>query len=104
MRFDPRVLHIDSLAKYAAAFFRISFSIRSLATSCRNRVSSASNSLTGPPADAPVGASPRRARPTQFANVFADLSNDLSSDRATAGTLCPPSTTCCTAAFRNSGG
>ncbi|MCM8636431.1 MAG: hypothetical protein NFW15_10880, partial [Candidatus Accumulibacter sp.] len=79
---------------------RISFSIRSFATSCRNRASSASTSLTGPLADTAVGASPRRARPTQFANVFADISND----RATAGTLRPPSTTCCTAAFRNSAG
>ncbi|MDS4076698.1 MAG: hypothetical protein RKO68_12185 [Candidatus Accumulibacter sp.] len=87
-----------------AAFFRISFAIRSFATSCGNRASAASTSLIGPRADTAVGASSRRARPTEFANVFADLSNDLSSDRATAGTLCPPSTTCCTAAFRNSGG
>ena len=100
MRFDPRVLHIDSLAKYAAAFFRIPFSIRSFATSCRNRVTSGSSSLTGPLIDPWVGASPRRARATQFANVFADISND----RATAGSLRPPSTTCCTDAFRNSGG
>ena len=100
MRFDPRVLPVDSLAKYAAAFFKISFSLRSFARSCRNRVRSASTSLVGPRAGTWVTASPRRARATQFANVFADISND----RATAGSLRPPSTTCCTDAFRNSGG
>jgi len=40
-----------------------------------------------------------RARNTQFANVFPDLSNH----RATAGMLRPPSVTCCTAAARNFG-
>ena len=100
MRFDPGELPIDSLAKYAAAFFKISFSLRRLATSCRNRVTSACNSFTGCPADALTGGAPLRARNTQFANVFADISND----RATAGMLRPPSLTCCTAAFRNSGG
>jgi hypothetical protein len=99
MSFDPGVLHIDSLAKYAAAFFNISFSIRSLATSCRSRVTSASSSLTGGPADALPGGFPFRARKTQLANVFADISND----RATVGTLRRPSVTCCTAAARNSG-
>ncbi len=39
------------------------------------------------------------AHSAQFANVFADISDD----RATAGMLRPPSVTCCTAAVRNSG-
>jgi hypothetical protein len=99
MRGNPGVLHIDSLAKYAAAFFNISFSIRSLATSCRNRLTSASSSLTGGLADTFTGGAPLRDRNTQFANVFADISND----RATVGMLRRPSTTCCTAAARNSG-
>lgn len=47
MLFNPRVLHIDSLAKYAAAFFRISFSSRSRLFSCRKRLNSASCSVTG---------------------------------------------------------
>jgi hypothetical protein len=40
MFLDPRVLHIDSLAKYAAAFFKISFSTLS-------RLFSASSSEVG---------------------------------------------------------
>jgi hypothetical protein len=80
-------------------FFNISFSIRSLAFSCRSCVSSASSSLTGCPADPLAGGWPLRARNTQFANVFADIS----SDRATAGMLRPLSVTCFTAAARNSG-
>src|SRR5450631_430372 len=47
MLFNPRVLHIDSLAKYAAAFFNISFSSFSFVFSCLKRLSSASSSLTG---------------------------------------------------------
>jgi len=88
------------LGEVRCRFFRILFSIHSFATSCRSRVSSASSSLTRPLADTWVGASPRRARATRFANVFADISNDP----VTARTLRPPSTTRCTAAFRNSGG
>ena len=43
----PGVLHIDSLAKYAAAFFKMSRSIRNVAFSCRNLDSSASASPIG---------------------------------------------------------
>ena len=89
-----RTAGIKSTGQYC-----ISFSIRSLAFSCRSRVSSASNSLTGCFADPPLtGPWPLRARKTQFANVFADIS----SDRATAPMLRPPSVTWLTAAARNS--
>ena len=87
MRFNPGVPHIDSLAKYAAAFFNISFSTLNLATSCRSRVTSASRSLAGCLADPLAGGCPLRARNTQFASVFADIS----SDRATVGMPRPPS-------------
>src|SRR5438552_5463196 len=99
MLFDPRVLHIDSLAKYAAAFFRISFSSLSFAFSCRNRLSSASSSDTGCAGARLTNSWPLRARYTQFAS---DLF-DISSERATAATDRPPSITCLTAASRNSG-
>lgn len=44
---DGGVPHNDPLAKYAAAFFKMSRSMRSLAFSLRNRLFSASISLTG---------------------------------------------------------
>ena len=99
MRFNPGVPHIDSLAKYAAAFFSISFSSRSLAFSCRNRATSASSCVDAMPASGLAKGWPLRARNTQFASVFGDISND----RATDGILRPPSRTCFTAACRNSG-
>ena len=97
MRFDPRVLPVDSLAKYAAAFFKISFSLRSFARSCRNRVRSAYRSFTGGLANSWIAGSPLRARATQFSNVIPDISLD----RDTVGTLHPPSITCPTPVFRN---
>src|SRR4029077_2218928 len=45
LRFDPGVLHRDSFAKYAAAFFTISRSSLVLASSRRNRAFSASTSV-----------------------------------------------------------
>src|SRR5258707_9027002 len=42
---DPGVLHRDSLAKYAAAFFNISLSTFAAASSRRNRSTSASSSF-----------------------------------------------------------
>src|SRR5262252_4136733 len=98
MPLDPGVLHIDSLAKYAAAFFRISRSILSRAFSCRSRLSSACSSDTGAAGSRVTSAWPRRARITQFAKVF----GDISSERATAIRLRPPSFTCLTASSRNS--
>src|ERR1700722_229401 len=44
--FDPGVLHRDSLAKYAAAFFNMSLSTLAEANSRRNRSTSASSSFT----------------------------------------------------------
>ena len=45
--FDPGVLHRDPFAKYAVAFRRISTSSFASASSLRNRLHSASSSLTG---------------------------------------------------------
>src|SRR5205814_413069 len=97
--FDPRVLHIDSLAKYAAAFFRISFSSLSLAFSCRKRLNSASSSDTGCAGARLTSSWPLRVRYTQLASDLLDISNE----RATAATDRPPSITCFTAESRNSG-
>jgi hypothetical protein len=47
MLLDPGVLHRDSLAKYAAAFYTISRSSLALASSRRSRAFSTSNSETG---------------------------------------------------------
>src|SRR5450631_4924011 len=65
MLFNPRVLHIDSLAKYAAAFFKISFSSLSLAFSCLNRLNPASSSDTGCAGARLINSWPLRARYTQ---------------------------------------
>jgi hypothetical protein len=78
-------------------FFKISFSKRNLAFSCRNRATSTSNSVTGLTGGRFSSAWPLRARYTQFSSVFADIS----SERATEGILRPPSITCLTAASRN---
>ncbi len=64
------VPHSDSLAKYAAAFFKISHSIRNCATSLRNLLNSASWAETSP--RRPAGHAPLRDRLTQLANVFGD--------------------------------
>ena len=45
---DPGVPHRDSLAKYAAAFFNISFSIRNSANSLRSRRFSSADETTWP--------------------------------------------------------
>ena len=87
MLFDPSVLHIDSRAKYAAAFFRISFSNLSLAFSWRNRLTSACNSVTGCAGVRLTIASPLRAWYTQFASDLLDIS----SERATDAIGRPPS-------------
>src|SRR5690606_15272674 len=47
LRGDPSVLHIDSFAKYAAAFFKISFSCFNRAFSWRSRAFSACTSSSG---------------------------------------------------------
>ncbi len=70
MRLHPGVLHRDSLAKYAAAFFRISLSSLASANARRSRLSSASSSpaerFTGaPPAGQPLSL-PCRCRRIQF--------------------------------------
>src|SRR6185295_9865235 len=79
--FDPGVLHRDSFAKYAAAFFTISRSSLALTSSRRSRAFSASSSETGrftataalvPPTD-----SPSRLRRTQFVMVDCGIPNRL---------------------------
>src|SRR5512141_2488974 len=45
--FNPGVLHVDSFAKYAVAFFRMSRSIFTRANSARNRLNSICSALTG---------------------------------------------------------
>src|SRR5882762_6658560 len=95
---DPGVPHSDSFAKYAAAFFRISFSIRSRAFSCFKRAFSASRSVTTGLWPRLIGTSPLRAWPTQFASVLSDISRL----RATSRNPRRPTITCSTAAARNS--
>ncbi len=77
--FEHRILRSDSLAKYAADFFKMSHSIRSSAFSRRRRESSASCSVTtwrrtpSPSSDR----SPLLARLTQLSKVFGEMANRL---------------------------
>ena len=64
---DPRVLHSDSLAKYAAAFRRISISIFSRMFSARRRDNSICSGLIGLPW--PLPSLPAFAALRQFARV-----------------------------------
>jgi hypothetical protein len=95
-RFDLGGLHLDSLAKYAAAFFKISFSSRRLATSRRHRVTSAVHPSAGGTTPGPV------ARPCAPATPSSPTSS------LTSQTTAPPQEGCacrrsrCTAAVRNS--
>jgi len=77
--FDPGVLHRDSFAKYAAAFFTISRSSLVLASSRRNRAFSASTSwsdrytLTAPPS----ATLPASLRFIQFHRLDSGMPNRL---------------------------
>lgn len=65
--FNPGVLHTDSRAKYAVAFFKMSRSIFTFASSALSRVNSICSALTGL---APAPANwPFAACRTQFSNV-----------------------------------
>lgn len=83
MLIDPGVLHSASFAKYAAAFFMISFSRLSLTFSARNRESSICSSVTGL-VDEPVNA-PRAEALDQLRNVCSLMPSSL----ATAEYDCP---------------
>src|SRR5579859_395125 len=79
--FDPGVLHRDSFAKYAAAFFTISRSSLVLASSRRNRAFSASTSWTDRlTATAPPSAAlslPSRLNFIQFHRLDSGMPNRL---------------------------
>ena len=75
MLIDPGVLHSASFAKYAAAFFMISFSRLSLAFSARNLESSICSSVTGL-VDEPVNA-PRAEALDQLRNVCSLMPSSL---------------------------
>ena len=96
LRLDPGVPHRDVLAKYAAARFRISTSIRSCSFSVRSRLSSACASSIRSSAPRVTSCRPERARRTQLAKVFSDMSKL----RATSAVVRPPSITCRTASSR----
>src|SRR5690606_24046286 len=71
---DEGVLHLDSLAKNAVAFFKMSRSILSVAFSARSRSSSLSISLTGTREIELTGRSARDAS-SQLASVLTDISS-----------------------------
>src|SRR5690606_26338677 len=90
---DEGVLHLDSLAKNAVAFFKISRSILRVAFSARRRVSSLSSSLTGC-RDGALSGLPALAAVTQLPSVLTDTSScraafvgPIDSARATAWAL-----------------
>jgi len=83
MQIYPGVLHSASFAKYAAAFFMISFSRLSLTFSARNRESSICSEETGL-VEAPVRA-PRDAALDQLRNVCSLMPSSL----ATVENDCP---------------
>ena len=83
MPINPGVLHSASFAKYAAAFFMISFSRLSLTFSARNRESSICSSETGL-VEEPLSA-PRAAALDQLRNVCSLIPSSL----ATAENDCP---------------
>src|SRR5690606_5010447 len=71
---DEGVLHLDSLAKNAVAFFKISRSILSVAFSARRRANSLSISLTGW-RDGALSGLPAFAAVSQLASVLTDRSS-----------------------------
>ena len=79
--FDPGVLHRDSFAKYAAAFFTISRSSLVLASSRRNRAFSASTSetdrLTATAAPSAALSLPARLNLIQFTRLDSGMPNRL---------------------------
>src|SRR5258705_4285639 len=93
LRLDERELHAWSLAKKAAAFFRMSRSIRSVRFSRRN----CSSSLRSPLLRAPVLRASRSASRTQSRN--ADSARSIA--RAAAATVLPSSRTSRTASALN---
>jgi hypothetical protein len=72
LRIDPGVLHRDSLAKNAVAFFSTSRSMRSVASSARKREFSASISLTARRFELLTGVPPRSSR-TQLDSVLGEI-------------------------------
>src|SRR5947207_1154173 len=84
MVFNKRVLHSDSLAKYAAAFFMISISIFSRASSARSREISICSGVIG----LPLAASPSLPAACAFTQLRTDCSVTPIS-RATLRTASP---------------
>jgi hypothetical protein len=80
---NPGVLHIDSRAKYAVAFFKISRSIFTRASSALNRASSICSGLTGL-SPAPLSW-PLALSLTQFSKVTQAAPDDLRDTGATYG-------------------
>src|SRR5208282_3204472 len=87
MLFNKRVPHSDSLAKYAAAFFTISISIFSRATSARSREISICSGVIG----LPFSALPSLPSACAFTQLRIDCSGTPIS-RATLRTASPPRT------------
>ena len=81
MLVDPGVLHRDSFAKYAAAFFTMSKSSFVLASSRRNRPFSASTSVTdrftGTAAPSAAVSLPARLSLIQFHRLESGMPNRL---------------------------
>ena len=94
VRIDPGVLQSTSFAKYAVAFFRISFSIRRRAFSARTRDSSICSAVTALPPGALS-----LPRPAALTQLHSDWSTNPNY-RATAPITCP-SVTRLTANFLN---
>src|SRR5471030_286807 len=98
-RLHERVPGSDSLAKYAVAFFRTSFSIRSTASSLRSLATSASSSATLRLPGGAFGSVPRLAALTQLASVPLGIKIRC----AASSSVNPCASTSLTASARNSG-
>src|SRR5271169_6916554 len=97
IRFHKGVLHLLSLAKYAAAFFNISRSIRNHCTSCRSSESSICSGVTRS-FGAPATSSPASYFTTQSLTSFGNTPKRL----PTSAKLMPSSCTYLAASSLNS--